>query len=61
MITKNEKLFFIIAVGTLVLALYFKVNVPELRQAADIYVDVGSFVLLSFLVIKLIFRGKLEL
>lgn len=58
MVTQDKKLLFFLGAVTWLIALFIKVNIPELKDAATIYIDIISFVLIGFLIIEFVFKGR---
>lgn len=61
MSNKNQRLLFILGISTLIIALFFRVNVPDLKDASEIYILILLTVLISLLVVRVVFHGKLKL
>lgn len=60
--TPNKyKLLFLLGVVGWLIALYLKVNVPEMSEPASVYVDIISFALICFLIIIFVFKGRFRL
>lgn len=58
---KQLKWFVLLGAVIWGIALFFKVNFPELRDAASTYVDIISFVMFLLLLVFLVFKGKFKL
>lgn len=61
MVLKNQKILFFLAFIALVIALFTKINIPDLSKAADIYVDIILTFLIFALLITFVFKGKFRL